>query len=271
MNYIYNATKKTYQDLLDSNVAATAEGDVLRVLLLSDLDSVFNAVKRRSAIRGRFATDQKGNPLLEQIAMTDDERDWFDEIIKGGSNEITRKLASWTKGIDAACRHNVKFGNPVFSGSVVSVTNAVITDSSKAYTVDALKDKKLVITSAGPQMNQERKILSNTATTITLETAFSTPVTGMDYAICDVTSYFILNYLNMDYSWDLNLFHGIGASIEEALILYTLKEWWKITPATQADYQVEEVNYNNQLSKIRSQLLQYKIPVRRVSDFFSQN
>lgn len=268
MNYVYNSTTKVYTPVADFDATGVVKGDPIMVLLLVDLDIIFQLAKKRTAIRGRFATDQQGKALLEKIALTDDERDWFDEIIKNGGTEIFRKLSSWTKGIPSAYRHKAKFGNPLYSGKVVSGgTTAVLTDTTKAFTVNALTGKKLVITSPGSQMNHESVILSNTATAITITAAFSTDVSNMDYSVCDTTSDFALYYLNLDLSWDLNLFLGIGSSIEEALALYTVKEWYKINRNTN-DFPVEEAAYDEQVSKIRSQLLQYKIPARRVTDFF---
>jgi hypothetical protein len=38
---------------------------------------------------------------------------------------------------------------------------------------------------------------------------------------------------------DLNLIQGVGAAIEEALILYAIKEWYRINRNAD-DFQVEE-------------------------------
>jgi len=269
MNYIYNATTKIYTNISTFDSAGVVKGDPISVLLLADLDQIFNSAKKRTSIKGRFAVDKVGGSALEQIALTDDERDWFNEIIKNGGTEIFKKLSAWTKGINSAYRHNVKFGNPVNSGAITSGgTTAVLTDSSKNLAVNSLAGKTLIITSPGSQMNSVRVIVSNTATAITVQSAFGTDVTGNDYAICDTVSDFIAYYLNLDLSWDLNLFLGLSASIEEAFIRFTLKEWYRINQNTINDYQLEEAAYFDQVTKIKSQLLSYKIPARRVTDFF---
>jgi len=267
MNYVYNATKNTYQSIADFSAAKTDATDVLRVMVLTDLDQVFAAAKKRTALRGRFAVDGQNQSILEKLALTEDERDWFDEIIKNGTTEVSRKLSSWTKDITNATRHNVKFGNPLHSGIATTVAGAVLTDSTKAFTVDGLKDMKVVITTPGIGLNQERVILSNTATAITLASAFTADVEGMEYVVCPVTGNLVIYYLTLDPSWDLNLFLGVGAAIQEALVIYSVKEWYKINRNTN-DYPIEEAEWNNQLSKIRGTLLQYKIPARRVTDFF---
>lgn len=267
--YIYNADTKTYLNIasyLSKLVSNT--GDVLRVLFLSNLDTIFNGAKRRTAMRARFATGQQGESLLSKIAMSDDERDWFDEIIKNGSSEIFRKLTPWAREIDEACRHNVKFGDPISSGAVTGVVTTTINDTSKAMTVNALAGYKLVITSPGPQMNQERTIVSNTATGIVIDTAFSTNVTGLEYVIFTQTDDFIIYYINMDLEWDINMLQGVDASIMEALILYTIKEWYLINRMAD-DYTIEQGKFDNELMKIKGQLMQKKTPNRRPVDFFS--
>jgi hypothetical protein len=267
MNYIYNDKTKTYTAPSIFDSSGVSKGDPVVVIIAADLDLIFSAAKKRTAIRGRFAIDQQGNSLLDKLTLTDDERDWFEEIIKNGGTEIFKKLSAWTKGISSAYRHNVKFGNPEKSGKISLVNGAVITDSSKNFAVDELKDKKLIITSAGSQMNQERLVSSNTATTITLASPFDSDITAMNYCIVPISASFALFHLNLDLSWDLNLIQGVGTAIEEALVLYTLKEWYRINRNAD-DFQVEEGAHQLQTSKIRSQLLQYKIPARRVTDFF---
>lgn len=267
MNYIYNDKTKTYTALSIFDASGVSKGDPVIVIIAADLDAIFSAAKKRTAIRGRFAIDQQGNSLLEKLALTDDERDWYDDIIKNSGTEIFRKLSAWTKGISAAYRHNVKFGNPEKSGLVTSVNGAMITDSSKNYIADELKDKILIVTSSGSQMHQEKTILSNTATTITIASSYNSDVTAMNYCIVPVSGNFAMFQMNLDLSWNLNLLQEVGFLTEEALTLYAIKEWYNVNRII-SDYQIEAEAYFEKVSKIRSNLLQYKIPARRATELF---
>jgi len=269
MNYIFNKSTQTYKNLTAYASSIAEPGDNL-VVLLTDLDAIFNIAKRRTAMRGRFATDGKGDSMLEKLSLTDDERDWYDEIMKVGGPEIFRKMQAWTKGIDSAYRHNVKFGNPIVAGQITSATTTELTFPAlnPALVVNALANKKIIITTPGPNMNQERTILSNTATTITVSVAFpAAPVLADEWVTFPITGNFIIQYLKLDASWDLNIFIGLGAAIEEALTLYAVKEWYKINRNTN-DFPIEEAEYERQMQKVKSQLLSYKVPARRVTDMF---
>jgi hypothetical protein len=268
--YIYNTDKLTYLDLAAYLTSLPANpGDTYRVLFLNKLDDIFSGAKRLTAMRGRFAKDDQGGSNLDKIALTDDEREWFDdEIIKNGSSEVFRKISAWAKSIDEACRHNVKFGDPVQSGAVTGVVAVVVTDATKVMVVNALAGYKMVITSPGALMNQERIIVSNTVDTITLDQAFSSDITGLEYSVFTQTDDFIIYYISLNLTWDPNMLQGVDASIKQALVLYTVKEWYLINRMTD-DYTIENVKYENELSKIRVQLMQTKTPTRRPVDFFS--
>jgi len=282
MNYIYNSNTFLYKNLTDYLAGIASDtGDIYHVLFLNDLDAIFEGAKKRTAMRGRFALDQ-----LDKIALTDDEKDWFDEVIKNGGSEIFRKISAYSKDINEAYKHDVPFGNPVYSGAITSVLSLVVSDSTKSMTVNELAGYKLVITSQGDQLNQERTILSNTANTITLDSGFTTDITGMEYAVFTQTSRYIIYFMSLDtglkritYSdgttitkdtktgWDVNMIQGIDASITEALIGYAIKEWYLINRMME-DYEIEASRYNNELVKIRNQINQGKKPARRVTDFF---
>lgn len=279
MIYIYNATDNAYLDIeaylteLETALAAAEEsGDpittVYQVLFLHDLASLFTLAKKRTALRGRYAKGQQGESLMEVYAMTDDEQDFFDDTIKTAAAEVFKRLSAYSKTIDQAYRHDVSFGDPVVSGTAEIVANNVITDSGLALTPNALIGYKLVITTPGLLANQERVIASNTATTITLATAFDSDISGLDFAIFTQTNKYIAYYLLAASTWDNNMLQGIENAIQEALVTYIIKEWYLINRFMD-DFSIEEGRYLNDLRKINSHLYQSKKPVRRPADFFS--
>jgi hypothetical protein len=71
------------------------------------------------------------------------------------------------------------------SGTAESGTPTTLTDNDKAWTTNQWTNKILIIT-AGTGVGQTRKIASNAATQITVNTAFTTnPDNTSQYAICD--------------------------------------------------------------------------------------
>lgn len=263
MNYVYNATIREYYLLSAFNPDGISIGDPITLIMATSLDDVFVSAKKRSAIRARFAKEpQQGTPLLEQLAMTDDERDWIDEILRNCSSDILSKLSAWCKNIPSALRYNVNFGEIIHNGIVTAVNGAILTDSTKTYNNDELLNKKFVITSSGFSMNQEKIISGNTATDITMAQAYSEDVAGFEYIIAATTGKYVMYYLNLDLSWDLNLIEEAGNKIKEAFILYALKEWYLINRYAD-DYQAEEAAYQKKITEIRKLFQQRKSPAQR--------
>jgi len=264
--YIYNATTRIYYDIEEYLEAlASDSGSTYHIVFVNSLDDIFTRAQKLSALRGRFAKGQEGSSLLNELALTVDEQDFFDEIMPQGAREVFRKVSAWGKNIDRAYRYNVKFGDPQESGSVDSVASEVITDSSKSFTIDELIGMKMVITS-GSHTGEERNITDNTADTITVASAFSGDVTGADYAIFNQTEDCIVFLISQDLSWDLNMLQGLDDLITETLARYIVKQWYW-TNRFQEDYLIENDIYNRNLSEIRSMLIQHITPQRNIGFF----
>lgn len=138
--------------------------------------------------------------------MTEDERILFDDWLPVGANETFRlSMLGYAKSINEAIRTNVIFGDPIHSGQIEDSVVTMIQDTTKEFTDNELAGFKLVVTSPGALMNQERTIVSNTATTITLETEFDSDPTGMEYAIMIETKDSIVFYLDLPLAWNYNL------------------------------------------------------------------
>lgn len=270
MILLYNTSTNTYVNITTYLTSIEASpGNNYRLLMLFNLDTLFEGTKKRTAWRSRFAKDEQGKSLTAKLAITDDERDMFDDLMQRGCNEVFRKMSAWAKDIPGANRFNVKFGEPVKSGSVTSGgTSAVLTDTSKTLTVNELAGYKLVITSAGVEQNQERTIVSNTADTITLDSAFTTDVTGLEYSVMTQTDDFIVYYLDMSLEWDLNMIHQAYESAREALISFFVKEWFVVNRYID-DAAIEGGKYDIELVKIKQALSQRKTPLRRSGEIFS--
>jgi hypothetical protein len=270
MILIYNTSDKTYVNVTTylSSIEASA-GNNYRLLMLFNLDTIFEGAKKRTAWRSRFARDENGQSQEEKLAITDDERDMFDDVMRRGCNEVFMKMSAWAKDIAGANRFNVKFGEPVAGGSVTSGGDTIVlTDTSATLAVNALAGYKLVITSAGVEQNNEKTIVSNTLNTITLDSAFTTDVTGLEYAVMTQTDDFIVYYLDMETTWDLNMLHQAYESAREAMISFFVKEWFIINRYVN-DAQIETGKYEIELVKIKQALSQRKTPLRRSGEIFS--
>jgi len=275
MILLYNNSDDTFKDLyrhpyenLDEYISP-AEGiaTVYDILFFTSITDIFIISKQRSAVRGRFAKDPQGNSLIESFAITDDEKDWFDNILPGGASEIFKKLSAFAKNVSNAYKYGVTFGGIVASGTVESVQEAIVTDSNLSLVPSALKGNKFVITS-GAQTGEERLILDNTETTITLEFPWEQDITGLTYNVYNADENYILFTVKMDSNWDLNMLQNCESAIMEALISYALKEWY-LSNRYLEDYTIEEDKYQKHLVKVKSSLNQGVKPYRRRARFFT--
>jgi hypothetical protein len=275
MVYLYNTNLDSYKDLYRSGyntlveyLEAEAEvTDIYKLLFVIALDDIFERGKKRTAYRGRFAKDQTGAPAVEGFAITDDERDFFDDIMKTGGAEVFRKLSAWSKDVTDAYKYGVSFGANSATGTIELAEGAVITDTALNLTVNALAGHRFVIMS-GDLIDQERDIVSNTAFTITLAEPFIDDPTGLTFKTFESSDKHILYEVEMESTWDRNMLQGAEEAIKEALAAYFVKEWY-LTNRYIDDAQIEANRYQSELTKIRSQLMQRKTPYRRSGELFS--
>jgi hypothetical protein len=272
---LYNNDLDTFRDLyrtpyenVDEYVDPADDLSPYDVLYFVNLTDVFTIAKRRSSLRARFARDAEGRPLVENLAMTDDERDWFDDIMPIGSAAIFKKLSAFAKGIQHAHKYGVTFGGKVAVGTIESIAGNIISDSSLSLTPSALKGYKLVLTSGTEDLiNQEQLILDNTANTITVQVPWEQDVTGLSFNIYNPSEDYVLYTVRLDTNWDLNMIHNVESSVMEAMISYALKEWYLINRYMD-DYAIEDAKFKSYLSQIKSSLDQGVNTTERPMDMF---
>ena len=264
----YRTPYENLDEMIDPPVEA-AEGEDYEILFFASLTDIFTIAKRRSAIRGRFAKDQEGKPLIEGFALTDDDRDWYDDAMPTGAREVFKKLQAYAKDVTQAFKYGVTFGGKLITGTVDVVNGTLITDNSLALVASALQGKKLVISTATSELfEQFRTILDNTINTITLATPWEQDITGLDFAVYDPAEDYVLFSVKIPGEWDSNQLHSIESSINEALVSHALKEWYLINRYMD-DYTIEDGKVQEHLREIKIAIDRRKQPIKRPSDFFN--
>jgi len=274
MNYILNADQYLYYDLEDwlEAIEAGEIGDSLFLLFLHPIEGLFEKIKRRAALRGKLARDDKGNSQLESFQITEDERDIFLDFLQTGSADIFRQISGFSKMINSAFRFNVKFGDPELSSEFTSVSpdGLTITDSSLTMTINQYQGMKLVITSPGLLENQERTIVSNGTETFVIDEAFTGDVTGLEYVISAQTEDYILIYSIFDVTkFDTNVILGIDALFEKCFIGTVLRDWY-LQNRFMPDYEIEAKLLKDAISDLRMSYFQSMKPYR-ATPFFNDD
>jgi hypothetical protein len=262
---LYRLSFENVKELIDGEPVYPNGYDIIFFYMITD---IFSQAKKRIAMRGRNAKDAEGNTLINDIAITDDEKEWYDNIMLNGSAEVFRKISAWAKNVTNPFRYAITFGEKTATGTITSVTGNIITCTGLGLTPDAQIGQKLVIIS-GSEINDERDVIDNDVDTITLNAGFNADVTGATFNVyvSDPDQRYIVMALNIGPGWDSNMMQAIETGIKEALVLYGIKEWYLLNRQMD-DFNVEQSRYLDELTKLRSQMMQVKTPVKRPADFF---
>lgn len=275
MIYLYNETTDTYTDLYRSAFENLEEflGDeaedttVYKILFFVSLDDIFEQAKKRSAFRGRFARDAQGKSLLEQMAITDDERSLIEDLLPNGATDLQKKLSAWMKAVNESYKYGVSFGAKNPSGTVTGVSGTTITDSTAPFTAGDLTGYKLVILS-GDIIHEEREILSNTTTEIVVDREFTSSPLGLLYGVYNPDEKFITYALQMELNWNFAILQAVEAAVKEALVSYELAQWY-LANRYMDDYAIEDGKFKAEMMKARSALFQGRDQWRRPLNHFS--
>lgn len=275
MIYLYNETTDTYTDLYRSAFENLEEflGDeaedttVYKILFFVSLNDIFEQAKKRSAFRGRFAKDANGKSLLEQMAITDDERELIEDLLPNGATDLQKKLSAWMKAVNESYKFGVTFGAKNPSGTVSGVSGTTITDLTAPFTAGVLTGYKLVILS-GDIIHEEREILSNTATELVIDREFTADPTGLLYGVYNPDEKFVTYALQMELNWNFAIFQAVEAAVKEALVSYELAQWY-LANRYMDDYAIEDGRFKAEMMKARSALFQGRDQWRRPVNHFS--
>ena len=169
----------------------------------------------------------------------------------GGNNN----LLYYVSGVDRLFyRYWITSGEPLSSGKATAATSNTLTDTNRAWTVNALAGGTVNIT-AGTGIGQSKAIASNTANAITLVATFSpTPDTTSVYTITmtgtatagaattvtDSTKTFVTNALAY---CRVVLTSGTGIGQERNILsntatVITVDQAWGINPSTNTTYSI---------------------------------
>jgi hypothetical protein len=273
MNYILNADKYLYYNLEDF-VEALESGlteDTYYLLFAYPIEALFEKIKRRAALRGKLAKDNQGNSQLDSFQLTEDERDIFIDFLQEGSAKIFKEISGFSKRISGAFRFNVPFGDPLFSSLITTDNGTTIIDTSiEDMEVNVYAGMKMVIINPGLMENKERTIVSNTADTFIIESAFDGDTSGLEYVVAAQTEKYILIYSMFDIEkFDTNVMLGIDAIFEKTFIGTVLKDWYKINRFME-DFQVEAADLKESISDLRMHYFQSMKPYR-AEPFFNDD
>lgn len=228
------------QEIVSSTTPATEEEAKPDLLIFSNnLDTLFEKVKKRTAYRARTMFDDKGNSLFDAYALTDDERDYFDEAIKPGSDWIFNELTKRTK----------------------NVVNAYLFDAMEK--VDEYDAAKTYL--QGDTVYYQDKLYKckyDNTTQVPTDTYY-----WEEQPLYMDAHNKILYWMDPGENYNVNTFPVIDGAITESLVLYVLKEWYK-TVGLYNDSKLTEDEYFAQIGKIKTNLWKRTKSITRPSRYY---
>jgi len=289
---IFNADNSTYlylKDYLEAlELVLEAEDEeeldeftaAYRLVYMYLKSNLFTEVKRRTALRGKYLRDDKGKPMIDKVAMTNDEKSIFSDYVYDAAVQVFNRLSGYARGIEDAFRlsQSVTVTMTGTSGSAyVTIRN---TEYYATHVTDLPTTCANFITANAAALLGEGIICTHPTGTATLIFAteepdrplhddldfINIPITGnLAGTGADVVEYIIFHF-NLDEYLDTNLAEILDKTIERAFIHYVIKEWYEDIGSP--DAVMEDRKYQIAYAEILSRSHKLNTNVKRPTPLF---
>jgi len=284
---VYNADDSIYGTLEDYLQALEdAEGEELettyRLVYMYSLATLFDEVKRRTARRGKHIRTENEEPMIEKVAMTNEEETEFNNLIYDAAIRVFSVLAGYARNIDDAFKFtDSEIGDITYSGSgnddmsvdknYINYTN--IPDKTFRVRIDIKSNPDTFRWSDDDGETWEKEAtpitgdwqrLGNTGLVVKFNA-----ITGHeldDQWSFECTAAKIIYHLELDQYMDTNLAEILDRPIKKALIYYVVKEWYEEIGSP--DMVMEERKYLDMMQEIITRSLHLDTNVKRPVSLF---
>jgi hypothetical protein len=237
-----------------------------------ETDSLFNKLDLRTHYRAKRVKDGKGESQLDDIAISQDERDIVEEILEQAIFELGSFMFKISQGVD----NSIFFNSLLTSEDAITALNTSPTAGGIGYVTGDLVQ---INDTAGSGATCEVTATDGVVTAVTLKnkgtgyttgagkttTAVTGSGTGLTVNITTVADVSIFTNESSGFelvdnaAYNNNLLPVIDKKMEACLIHYALKEWYG-TVALPNDIQANTILYNEQLSKLKDLTFQLRKP-----------
>lgn len=223
--------------------AAENAGEPAKIRFYYETDDLFNSVSLRTTYRANMVRTQDGEAQLDDIAISQDERDIMEEFLADAVYELCAELFKITEGVDL---------------SVFVDSNIVRADDDMESAATSSNHTDAASAPSPPVVD----------TIYHVTTAWGAYEID-DYIRCTVASPAAYEYMNVTASgfeikdnaaFNANLLPSIDKKIEACLRYYIMKEWYGST-GLQADMQLNQQLYRQNLVKMKNLTFQLRKPL----------
>ena len=224
-------------------LAAENAGEPAKIRFYYPTDKIFNSVSLRTTYRANMVKTNEGEAQLDDIAISQDERDIMLEFLADAIYEISAEIFKITEGIDLSVFVDSLKYNALSNGkSPFNPENH--TDTAVAPEVP-VKDTAYHVTTAWGDYSIDDFVVCTDATKRTFE-KLNVLASG-----CEIRD---------NAAFNENLLPSIDKKMEACIRYYIMKEWYGST-GLQNDMQLNQAMYKQNLIKMKNLTFQLRKPL----------
>lgn len=225
------------------SAAAENVGEVAKIRFYYPTDKIFNSVSLRTTYRANMVKTQEGESQLDDVAISQDEKDIILEFLADAMYEISSEIFKITEGVDMSVFvDSVKVKALSNGNSPVATANH--TDAA-VVPASPVKDTVYHVTAAWGDYAIDDYLLCTNATGPVFE-KLNVVSSG-----CEIRD---------NASFNANLLPSIDKKMEACIRYYIMKEWYGST-GLQADMQLNQSMYKQNLIKMKNLTFQLRKPL----------
>ena len=179
--------------------------DPIQKLLYLDMEVFFDLSSLETMYRTDTIDDNTGKSVLNRMALTNNDQNFFDKLLKRGGSEAYRVLQPMCQSLTDA------YGFNTIPGATIEEINDTDADDLVADLLDEMEDAGTIT-------------LGSLAVIIGDKVKYDGSVWVKDN---DNDTKYIFYYLNVPYNFDMNNLEPLNQKVEEFISVYVVKEWFK--------------------------------------------
>lgn len=222
------------------NAEAETAGESAKIRFSYETDKIFNSVSLRTTYRANMTKNQEGESQLDDIAISQDERDIMIEFLADGVYEIAAELFKITEGINLS----------------VFVNKAIVSSDGLGASGADATPAPATTTPVAPEVGD--------AYTVTT-TAWG------GFAVGDVVIYTASGFIRLNQTasgfeikdnsvFNANLLPSLDKKIEACIRYYIMREWYGST-GMQNDMVLNASLYKANVIKVKNLTFQLRKPL----------
>jgi len=224
----------THQTVTVSEVVAE-ETVVTPVVMRFSLADIFEKVKMRTAKAGKVAKGPKGESLFDVFAVTNDDKDWFDMVIKDAATNVYPAISHLAKATAGYILNDGPQITPYTDGDGYTTEGEYYLSEGKIY---------LCIKSGIDSSVYDGTLFTEQPSYIDSHgylTVLIVPVENMNGAMLSLAE----------------------ASFMDALTYSLLEDWWKNIVGDIDRAGLAKIDYDNSISKMKGALYFRNVPMKK--------